>query len=270
MESFDTQYGRIVEEIIHNGTKTPDRTGTGVRKIFGADMRFDLGKQFPAPTQKKLFFDSAVGEMLWIYQDQSNDVQLLRDKYGIEIWDEWEMEDGTIGNAYGYIVRKHKQIDKLIHGLKRNPYSRRHVMSLWDIEELPYMSLEPCAFQTIWTVTDGKLNCQLIQRSGDMGLGVPFNTAQYAVLTHLIAYEVGLEPGVLWHTITDAHVYENHVEPLMEMLSRTPIKGSKPTLEINRWHTDYQRPKTFYEYTLDDIKLEGYKSHPHIKMDVSV
>lgn len=269
MTAFDVQYSKIVSDVIYNGVKTPDRTGTGVRKLFGQQMRYDLQHEFPVPTQKKLFFESAVKEMLWIYQDQSNSVELLREKYGVGIWDEWEREDGTIGHAYGYIVDKHKQIDKLIKNLKNDPYSRRHVMTLWDIEELPNMSLEPCAFQTIWNVTEGKLNCQLIQRSGDLGLGVPFNTAQYAVLTHLIAKQVGLEPGVLWHTITDAHVYENHVEPLLEMLERKE-KPCYPYIEINHWHTDYQRRKNFYEYTPEDIKLRGYRCHPHIKMDVAI
>jgi thymidylate synthase len=264
MTAFDQQYRDIVFRVITDGVTTTDRTGIGVRKLFGQEMRFDLQKEFPAPTLKKLFFETAKKEMFWIYQDQSNDVKLLREKYGVNVWNEWELPNGTIGHAYGYIVRKHAQIDKLIHGLKNNPYSRRHVISLWDIEELPNMSLQPCAFQTIWTVTDGKLNCQLIQRSGDLGLGVPFNTAQYAVLVHMVAYCVGLEAGELWHTITDAHVYENHVEPLKEMLFRPILKDVSPQILIN------PAVKDFYDFTPEDIVLCDYKSHPHIKLDVAI
>lgn len=263
MTTFDEQYGEIVKNVIEHGYKTPDRTGTGVRKLFGQSMRFDLQKEFPAPTLKKLFFPSAVKEMLWIYQDQSNDVRLLQEKYGVGIWDEWQLEDGTIGHAYGYIVRKHDQVNKLIQGLKENPYSRRHIMSLWDIEELPNMSLQPCAFQTIWTVTGNKLNCQLVQRSGDIALGVPFNSAQYAVLTHMIANEVGLEVGELFHTITDCHIYKNHVEGLELMLSREIMEDVNPQLKINK-------EKSFYEMTPDDIQLIGYDSHPHIPFKVAV
>jgi thymidylate synthase len=270
LTKFDEQYRDIVFRAIADGERVMDRTGVGTRKIFGQTMRFDLQEEFPAPTIKKLFFESAKKEMFWIYQDQSNDVRLLREKYGVNVWNEWEMEDGTIGNAYGYIVRKHKQIDKLIDGLKNNPHSRRHIMSLWDIEELPNMALNPCAFQTIWTVTGDRLNCQLVQRSGDLGLGVPFNTAQYAVLTHLVASDVGLKAGELLHTITDAHVYENHVEPLKEMLFRPIMKDVKPKLVIDNWEEDFQREKGFYEFKPEDIVLTGYNSHPHVKLEVAV
>ncbi|UKL30044.1 hypothetical protein [Bacillus phage PK2] len=270
MTAFDEQYRDIVFRAIVDGEKVMDRTGVGTRKLFGQQMRFDLSKEFPAPTIKKLFFKSAVSEMFWIYQDQSNDVRFLREKYGNNVWNEWEMEDGTIGHAYGYIVKKYNQVDNLIHGLKTDPHSRRHIVSLWDIEELPNMALNPCAFQTIWSVKDGKLNCHLIQRSGDLGLGVPFNTAQYAVKTHLIAHEVGLKVGELWHTIDDAHVYENHVEPLKEMLFRPIMKDVKPRLVLDKWSEEYQREKGFYEFTPEDVILKDYESHPHVKLEVAV
>ena len=264
MTKFDEQYRDIVYRAIVDGQKVIDRTGVGTRKIFGQEMRFDLEEEFPAPTLKKLFFNSAKGELFWIYQDQSNDVSLLREKYGVNVWNEWEQEDGTIGHAYGYIVRKHNQIDRLIDGLRYDPHSRRHIISLWDIEELPNMSLQPCAFQTIWTVTDGRLNCQLVQRSGDLGLGVPFNTAQYALLTHMISQCTGFKPGELKHTIVDAHVYENHVEPLKEMLFRPIMKDIKPELYIQTHEID------FYKFEPENFKLTGYDSHPHIKMEVAV
>jgi thymidylate synthase len=270
MTTFDEQYRDIVFRVIADGQKVMDRTGVGTRKLFGQTMRFDLSKEFPAPTLKKLFFESAKKEMFWIYQDQSNDVRLLREKYGVNIWNEWELEDGTIGKAYGFQVAKHKQIDKLLDGLKNDPHSRRHIISLWEISDLPEMSLNPCAFQTIWTVTGNKLNCQLIQRSGDLGLGVPFNSAQYAILVHMVASHVGLEAGELLHTIADAHVYENHVEPLKEMLFRPIIQDVKPKLVLDSYHEDFQRPKGFYEFEPEDIHLIGYDSHPHIKLDVAV
>jgi len=265
MTCFDTQYRNILTKVIQDGEKVMDRTGVGTRKIFGESMRFDLEKEFPAPTVKKLFFESAKKEMFWIYQDQSNDVRVLRDKYGVNVWNEWELEDGTIGNAYGYIVKKHKQIDRLIRELKTDPHSRRHVMSLWDIDELPNMSLQPCAFQTIWSVERGRLNCQLIQRSGDLGLGVPFNTAQYAILVHMIAQVTNLRPGELWHTITDTHVYENHVESLTMMLNdNKPLTDVSPRVKMNT------TTKDFYSIKPEDIVLEGYDSHPHIKLEVAV
>ena len=266
MTSFDEQYRDIVFRAIVDGEKVKDRTGIGTRKIFGQTMRFDLQREFPAPTIKKLFFETAKKEMFWIYQDQSNDVTLLREKYGVKVWNEWEQEDGTIGHAYGYIVNKHKQIDKLIDGLRKEPNSRRHIMTLWDIEELPYMALQPCAFQTIWTVTGDYLNCHLVQRSGDLGLGVPFNTAQYAVLMHMIGHCVDKKPGELLHTISDAHVYENHVEPLKEMLFRPIMKEVKPELRVHL----QAHEKDFYKFKPQDFELIGYDSHPHISLPVAV
>lgn len=265
MTTFDEQYRDIVFRVIADGQRVDDRTGVGTRKLFGQEMRFDLQKEFPAPTLKKLFFETAKKEMYWIYQDQSNDVELLQQKYKVRVWDAWKQDDGTIGNAYGYIVRKHKQIDRLIEGLRKNPQGRRHVMSLWDIEELPHMALQPCAFQTIWTVTGNRLNCHLVQRSGDLGLGVPFNTAQYGVLVHMIAQCVGLEPGELWHTIDDAHVYENHVEPLKEMLFRPILTHVKPELQVVKPFID-----DFYSLKPEYFILSGYESHPHIRLDVAV
>lgn len=262
--TFDEQYRDLLFRVITDGHKVSDRTGVGCRKLFGQEMRFDLSEQFPIPTLKKLFFETAKNEMLWIYQDQSNDVSLLREKYGVNVWNEWELPDGTIGNAYGFTVKKYDQINTLIRDLLNNPFSRRHIMSLWDIEELPNMSLQPCAFQTIWGVIDGRLNCQLIQRSGDLGLGVPFNTSQYAILVHMLAQVTNLKVGELVHTITDAHIYENHIEPLKEMLFRPIMKDVKPQLILSPGITD------FYDFKTSDIILTGYDSHPHIPLDVAI
>ena len=265
MTSFDEQYREIVYKAIVDGQKVVDRTGVGTRKIFGQTMRFDLSKEFPMLTLKKVPFEKLKGELFWIYQDQSNDVSLLREKYGVNVWNEWEQPDGTIGHAYGYIIDKHNQIDNLIQGLRYDPYSRRHIMSLWDIEELPNMALQPCAFQTIWNVTDDRLNCQLVQRSGDLGLGVPFNTAQYALLVHMVAQCTRLIPGELLHTIADAHVYENHVEPLKEMLFRPIMREVEPWVINTAQYED-----NFYALTPDQYILRGYDSHPHIKLEVAI
>lgn len=265
MTSFDEQYRDIVFRVIADGERVQDRTGVGTRKLFGQTMRFDLQKEFPMCTLKKVPFETLKGEIFWIMQDQSNDVSLLREKYGVNVWNEWELPNGTIGHAYGYIVKKHAQIDKLIKGLREEPHSRRHIISLWDIEELPNMALQPCAFQTIWTVTGDRLNCHLVQRSGDLGLGVPFNTAQYSVLVHMIAQCVGLKPGELLHTITDAHVYENHVEPLKEMLFRPIMQDVSPQIfNLTKFETD------FYSLKPENYILRGYDSHPHIKLEVAV
>jgi len=263
--SADKQYEELVRKIIQFGSKGQNRTGIPTRKLFGEQFRFDLQKQFPIITKKKMFFESAKKELFWIYVDQSNDVNLLRDKYGVTVWDEWQQADGTIGHAYGYIVRKHKQIDKLIEGLKNDPQGRRHIISLWDIEELPNMALQPCAFQTIWDVDPetNRLNMQLVQRSGDVGLGVPFNMTQYAILQHMVAHIVGLDVGQFWYTITNAHLYENHVKPISQIFERqTPI--CHPHIEIVR------DVKDWYDFKPEDIVLHDYVFQPHIPLDVAV
>lgn len=262
--SPDTQYENLVREIMEEGQWGQTRTGKDCKKIFGLDMKFDLNEYFPIITKKKMFFESAKKELFWIYVDQSNDVTLLKEKYGVKVWDEWAMEDGTIGKAYGYQVREHRQIDRLIDGLKKDPQGRRHMISLWDWNDLQDMALPPCAFQTIWDVSpDGRLNVQLVQRSGDVGLGVPFNMTQYSILLHMVAHVVGLEVGSLWHTITNAHIYEDHMEPLSRIFDREEIH-CRPHIEIIRKVDDW------YDFKPEDIVLHGYESHPHISMEVAV
>ncbi|MGE6227573.1 thymidylate synthase [Paenibacillus chitinolyticus] len=262
MSVADIHYLELVENVIDYGYYDQNRTGIHTKKAFGAEFRFNLQAGFPILTSKFVAFKTAVKEMLWIYQDQSNDVNLLRDKYGVKVWDEWAGEDGTIGKAYGYQVKKFGLIDKLIHTLKTNPQDRGMVMSLWNNEDLPHMNLRPCAFQTIWDVADGYLNCQLVQRSADLGLGVPFNFTQYAVLMHMIAQVTGHKVGTLWHTMANAHVYENHIEALGEQLKR-PIHPT-PKLWIN------PEVKDFYDFKPDDFKLIGYKHSGKLMMDVAV
>lgn len=174
------------------------------------------------------------------------------------------LEDGTIGKAYGYQIKKYRQVDKLIETLKTNPQDRRMIVNLWNIEDLPEMALQPCAFLTLWDVTDGRLNCMLVQRSGDIGLGVPFNMTQYAVLVHLIAQVTDLRPGLFTHVINNAHIYENHVEALKLQLSRREEALPAPKLIIN------PEIKDFYKFTPDDIKLDDYKHLGKIEMEVAV
>ncbi|RXZ77934.1 thymidylate synthase [Paenibacillaceae bacterium] len=257
----DTQYLALLNEVLNKGYYDNNRTGIPTKKIFGKLMEFDLQKEFPILTTKFVSFKTLLKELFWIYVYQSNDVRLLQNM-GVKVWNEWMREDFTIGKAYGYQVKKYRQIDKLIEGLKSDPQSRRHLMTLWNLEDLDDMVLQPCALQTIWDVSDGKLNCTLIQRSGDLGLGVCFNTAQYALLVHMIAQVTNLQVGYFKHYINNVHLYENHFEPIKEQLNRNPYNA--PQLWINPEIRD------FYDFTVDDFKLLNYRSHPSIKMEVAI
>jgi thymidylate synthase len=262
MNSADQQYLALIREVLEHGYYDNNRTGIPTKKLFGKMFHFDLRQEFPILTTKFVAFKTAVKELLWIYKYQSNDVTFLREQLGVKVWDEWAREDGTIGKAYGYQVAKHKQIDKLIEGLKKDPQGRRHIISLWDMEDLNEMALLPCAFMTMWDVSDGYLNCTLVQRSADLGLGVPFNFTQYAVLVHMIAQVTGLKPGQFIHFMNNAHVYENHFEALARQLERSPYPA--PKLWLNPDITN------FYDFTPDDVKLLDYQHHPKIEMEVAV
>ncbi len=263
MSLYDKKYLDIVENIINNGYYDKNRTGTNTYKLPHQIMQFNLQKEFPILTTKKVAFKTAVKELLWIFKDQSNDVKKLQEQ-NVHIWDEWEMEDGTIGTSYGYIVEKFSQIDKLIEALKNNPQDRRMMINLWQIPYLDTGALHPCCFLTMWDVTDGHLNCMLVQRSGDMGLGVPFNTTQYAVLTHLIASATNLKVGLFTHVINNAHIYENHVEGLKEQLKRREQSFKAPKLWVD------PTVKNFYDFTIENIKLVDYNHLSKISMEVSV
>lgn len=263
MSTADTQYLNIVENILARGYYANNRTGVPTYKLPHQIMQFDLAEEFPILTTKFVAFKTAVKEILWIWQLQSNDVRELQ-KMNCHVWDEWMRPDGTIGKAYGYQIRKYKQVDKLLDMLRNDPQNRRMIVSLWNIEDLPDMALQPCAFQTLWDVTDGRLNCMLIQRSGDMGLGVPFNMTQYAVLIHLIAQPVGLQPGLFTHVINNAHIYENHVEALKTQLARRGEAMDAPKLVIAKDITD------FYAFTPDDIALDNYRHLGKLPMEVAV
>ncbi len=263
MSYADTQYLDCVEHILAHGTHGNNRTGMPARKLPHQVMQFDLAQEFPILTTKFVAFKTAVKELLWIWQLQSNDVRRLQ-AMNCHIWDEWMLPDGTIGKAYGYQLAKYRQVDTLLDTLRRDPESRRMVVSLWNTEDLPEMSLYPCAFLTMWDVADGRLNCMLVQRSGDMGLGVPFNMTQYAVLVHLIARATGLTPGLFTHVINNAHIYDNHVDALRTQLARRDEALPAPRLVLKEGITD------FYAFTPEDITLDGYEHLGKLAMEVSV
>lgn len=263
MSKADTQYLNIVERILEEGYFDTNRTGIPTYKLPHQIMQFDLEKEFPILTTKFVAFKTAVKELLWIWQLQSNDVKELQDM-GVHVWDEWMRDDGTIGKAYGYQIRKYKQLDNLIAQLKENPQNRRMLVTLWNIEDLDDMALQPCAYETLWDVSDGRLNCMLVQRSGDMGLGIPFNTTQYSVLVHMIAQVVGLRPGMFTHVINNAHIYENHVEALKKQLARKDEALKAPIFCINT------EVKDFYDFKPEDVWLEGYEHLGKLSMEVAV
>lgn len=264
MSLADTKYLDIVQNILDNGRLGQNRTGMPAYKLPHQIMQFDLEKEFPILTTKFVAFKTSVKEILWIWQKQSNDVRVLQ-QWNCHVWDEWMQADGTIGKAYGYQLAKYHQVDTLLKTLKENPQSRRMVVSMWNVEDLPEMALQPCAFLTMWDVSaDNRLNCMLVQRSGDMGLGIPFNMAQYAALVCMIAQVSGLRPGLFTHVINNAHIYENHVETLKTQLARRNEAYPAPRLQLN------PEIKDFYDFKPEDIVLENYQHLGKLPMKVSV
>ncbi len=264
--AVDTQYEDLLRHVLANGTPKSDRTGTGTRSVFGHQMRFDLSRGFPLITTKRVHFRSIALELLWFLRGDGN-VRWLQER-GVTIWDEWADEDGDLGPVYGVQWRswptpdgRHvDQITEVLHTLRTNPDSRRMVVSAWNVAELDKMALAPCHAFFQFHVADGKLSCQLYQRSADLFLGVPFNVASYALLTVLVANEVGLEPGDFVWTGGDVHVYDNHVDQVREQLTRTPYPF--PTLQVAR--------KPLLDVTYDDLEVVGYQHHPTIKAPVAV
>nr|WP_312447033.1 thymidylate synthase [Brevundimonas naejangsanensis] len=261
------QYLNLLRDILDNGVRRDDRTGTGTLGVFGRQMRFDLSKGFPLLTTKKLHTRSIFIELLWFLRGETN-IAWLKDN-GVSIWDEWADAEGDLGPVYGKQWRSWAapngqsidQISKLVHGLKTNPNSRRHIVSAWNPADVDDMALPPCHCLFQFFVADGKLSCQLYQRSADVFLGVPFNIASYALLTHMLAKVVGLEPGDFVHTFGDAHLYLNHLEQAELQLSRAPLP--LPTLSVAD-KTD------LFGFELSDFVLNDYQSWPHIKAAVAV
>lgn len=262
------QYLDLLSHILENGNEKTDRTGTGTKSVFGYQMRFDLQKGFPLLTTKKLHTRSIFHELLWFLKGDTN-IKYLHDNK-VTIWDEWADENGDLGPVYGKQWRAWQgadgkitdQISQLIHQIKNTPDSRRMLVSAWNVGEVEQMALPPCHIVFQFYVANNKLSCQLYQRSADVFLGVPFNIASYALLTEMIAQVCGLEAGEFIHTLGDAHLYLNHLDQARLQLSRTPYELPKLVLNPD--------VKDIFDFTYEDIKIENYVSHPHIKAEVAV
>ena len=262
------QYLDLMSHVLAKGTHKSDRTGTGTVSVFGHQMRFDLQEGFPVVTTKKLHLKSIIIELLWFLQGSTNN-NWLKER-GVSIWDEWAKEDGELGPIYGYQWRSWPapngehvdQISQLMDQIKNNPDSRRLIVSAWNVAEIPRMALPPCHAFFQFYVADGKLSCQLYQRSADIFLGVPFNIASYALLTHMIAQQTGLTPGEFIWTGGDCHLYSNHMEQVKLQLSRQPLP--LPQLNIRR------KPASIFDYEYEDFELIGYQHHDAIKAPVAI
>ena len=262
------QYLDLLDHVLKNGIKKEDRTGTGTISTFGYQMRFDLADGFPVLTTKKLHLKSIIHELLWFLKGSTN-VKYLQEN-GVRIWNEWADEDGELGPIYGYQWRSWPdykggnidQISQVIESIKNNPNSRRHIVSAWNVGAIDDMNLPPCHILFQFYVADGKLSCQLYQRSADIFLGVPFNIASYALLLQMVAQVTGLKPGTFVHTLGDAHIYLNHIEQVKLQLTREPMKLAEMKLnpEVN----------SIFDFNFEDFTLEGYESHSHIKGAISV
>lgn len=262
-----TPYEDLLRDILANGEAKGDRTGTGTTAVFGRQIRYNLADSFPLLTTKKVYFHGVVGELLWFLQGNSN-VKWLQDN-NIRIWNEWADADGELGPVYGVQWRSWPtpngghidQISQALELLKTNPESRRNIVSAWNVSEINNMALPPCHLLFQFFVANGKLSCQLYQRSADMFLGVPFNIASYSLLTHMFAQQAGLEVGEFIWTGGDCHIYNNHREQIAEQLSREP--RPYPQLKL-------RKAPSIFEYTFEDIQIEGYDPHPLIKAPVAV
>lgn len=262
------QYLDLMQHVLDNGTQKHDRTGTGTISVFGYQMRFNLQEGFPMVTTKKLHLKSIIHELIWFLQGDTN-IKYLKDN-GVRIWDEWADENGDLGPVYGSQWRSWPkpdgghidQITQIINTIKNNPDSRRIIVSAWNVAEIENMALPPCHAFFQFYVADGKLSCQLYQRSADIFLGVPFNIASYALLTMMVAQVCGLEAGDFIHTFGDAHIYNNHLEQVKLQLSRDP--KPLPTMKIN------PEVKDIFDFKFEDFELVNYETHPHIKGIVAV
>ena len=261
------QYLGLLADILQNGAERGDRTGTGTLGVFGRQMRFDLSRGFPLLTTKKLHLRSIIVELLWFLRGETN-IRFLKDN-GVSIWDEWADAEGELGPVYGKQWRSWSapdgrvidQIARVVESLKTNPNSRRHIVTAWNPADVDDMALPPCHCLFQFFVADGKLSCQLYQRSADVFLGVPFNIASYALLTHMMAEVTGLKPGEFVHTFGDAHLYLDHVEQARLQVARQPLDFPRLTFK--------RRIHDIFEVAREDIEISGYEAHPHIPAKVS-
>lgn len=262
------QYLDLLERVLEEGNDKSDRTGTGTKSIFGHQMRFDLSKGFPVTTTKKLHLRSIIHELLWFLKGDTN-VKYLQDNK-VRIWNEWADENGDLGPIYGYQWRSWPsadgqhidQISQIIDSIQNNPDSRRHIVNAWNVSDISKMALPPCHILFQFYVANGKLSCQLYQRSADIFLGVPFNIASYALLTMMIAQVTGLEAGDFVHTIGDAHIYNNHMDQVKLQLTRDTKE--LPTMKLN------PEVKSIFDFKIEDFELINYEAHPTIKGDIAV
>jgi len=262
------QYLELLDYVLKNGIRKNDRTGTGTISVFGYQMRFDLNRGFPLLTTKKLHFKSIVYELLWFIRGDTN-IKFLNDN-GVRIWDEWADAEGNLGPIYGYQWRswsapdgrKIDQLMNVIESIRKNPDSRRHIVSAWNVGDLDRMALPPCHVLFQFYVAEGRLSCQLYQRSCDIFLGVPFNIASYSLLTMMVAHVTGLAPGEFIHTLGDAHIYLNHIEQVKLQLTRQPYP--LPEVRLNKAVKDIR------DFRYEDIELVNYVAHPHIKGEIAV
>lgn len=265
--TVETPYEDLLRDVLATGTAKADRTGTGTRSVFGRQLRFDLSRGFPLVTTKRVHLRSVVYELLWFLRGDSN-VGWLRE-HGVSIWDEWADADGELGPVYGVQWRSWPtpdgghvdQITRLVEQLTSDPDSRRHLVSAWNVAQIPAMALAPCHVLFQFYVADGRLSCQLYQRSADLFLGVPFNIASYALLTHMVAQQTGYEVGEFIWTGGDCHIYDNHLEQVREQLSRAPYPA--PTLRLHR-------APSILDYRFEDVEVLDYRHHPAIKAPVAV
>ncbi|ANE47794.1 thymidylate synthase [Paenibacillus swuensis] len=261
-------YLELMQDILDHGVKKEDRTGTGTVSVFGRQLRFDLSQGFPLITTKKMHLRSIIHELLWFLSGDTN-IQYLKDNK-VTIWDEWADENGDLGPVYGSQWRSWPapdgrsidQISAVIESIKKNPDSRRHLVSAWNVAEIDHMKLPPCHFAFQFYVVNGKLSCMLTMRSVDVFLGLPFNIASYALLTHMVAQQCGLEVGEFIWSGGDVHLYANHLEQVQLQLTRDPLPS--PQLVIQR------KPESIFEYKYEDFIIEGYESHPAIKAPIAV
>ena len=262
------QYLDLVRHVRDNGARKQDRTGVGTLSVFGYQMRFDLAAGFPAVTTKRLHFRSIIHELLWFLRGETNVAYLNQN--GVTIWDEWADENGELGPVYGSQWRswpapggeRIDQISRTLESLRSNPDSRRHIVCAWNVADIDRMALPPCHLLFQFYVANGRLSCQLYQRSADLFLGVPFNIASYALLTLMVAQVVGLEPGEFVHTLGDAHLYLNHLEQVDTQLARTPY--ALPTMTLN------PQVDSIFDFSYDDFDIAHYQCHPGIKAPIAV